>query len=235
MTHGAVAVRHLGADFVNSITSPSWREADIPPAMKATLVFLEKLTLRPEEVTPLDAKAALDVGVEPIDLEHAVIVLTAFSVINRMVDAFGADVSDELALQAGKVLDRAGGLIGKKAKEGVKDPPFAGRIPDYIDAYLTPIREGEGDAPQDIRVAIEARVAASAGTERPTLELDPVIADFVDKVGGDVFSLQDEDFANLQAIGWSEEAIYEFVFVASVGSAMGRFECAWNVINEAST
>ena len=40
-----------------------WRTAPLAPELAATLPFLERLTLRPEELTPADAEAVYEAGV----------------------------------------------------------------------------------------------------------------------------------------------------------------------------
>ena len=68
--------------------------------MAATLVFLEKLTLRPDEVEPADADAVRAAGVSDEALRDAVKVCALFSMIVRLADSLGWDVPDWEALKA---------------------------------------------------------------------------------------------------------------------------------------
>ena len=68
--------------------------------MAATLVFLEKLTLRPAELEPADADAVRAAGVSDEALRNAVTVCALFNMIVRLADSLGWDVPDWDALKA---------------------------------------------------------------------------------------------------------------------------------------
>jgi alkylhydroperoxidase family enzyme len=69
-----------------------WRSAPLRPEIAATLVFLEKLTLRPDQLEPADAAAAHDAGVSDQALRDAATVCALFSMIVRLADSLGWDV-----------------------------------------------------------------------------------------------------------------------------------------------
>ena len=60
----------------------------------ATLVFLEKLTLRPDELTGRDADEVREAGVSDQALRDAATVCALFNMIVRLADSFGWDVPD---------------------------------------------------------------------------------------------------------------------------------------------
>ena len=60
--------------------------------MRATLGFVEKLTLRPGELEPSDAHAVLASGVSEEALVDAIHVASLFNVIVRLADSLGWDV-----------------------------------------------------------------------------------------------------------------------------------------------
>jgi alkylhydroperoxidase family enzyme len=60
--------------------------------VRATLGFLETLTLRPAELTAADADAVLDAGVSREALADAIHVAALFNMIDRLADALGWDV-----------------------------------------------------------------------------------------------------------------------------------------------
>ena len=66
-----------------------WRSAPVEPGLSATLGFLEKLTLRPEELSDADAEAVLSEGVTVNALVDAIHVAALFSMIVRLADSFG--------------------------------------------------------------------------------------------------------------------------------------------------
>jgi alkylhydroperoxidase family enzyme len=76
-----------------------WRTAPVGPRLGATLVFLEKLTLRPDELTRADAEAAYAAGVSRRALHDAAIVCGLFSMIVRLADSLGWDVPSPERLQ----------------------------------------------------------------------------------------------------------------------------------------
>jgi alkylhydroperoxidase family enzyme len=69
-----------------------WRSAPLRPELAATLAFLEKLTLRPDELQPADAEAARAAGVSDQALRDAATVCALFSMIVRLADSLGWDV-----------------------------------------------------------------------------------------------------------------------------------------------
>ena len=97
-----------------------YRTAPISERLKATLGFIEKQTLRPEELTVADAEAAYAAGVSPQALRDAAQVSALFNMIVRLADSFGWDVPEwdrllqrapamlEGGYRMGAVRDRAG-------------------------------------------------------------------------------------------------------------------------------
>ncbi len=84
-----------------------WRTAPLRPQLAATLVFLEKLTLRPDELGPADAEEARATGVSEQALRDAATVCALFSMIVRLADSLGWDVPspERLAARAPAMLD----------------------------------------------------------------------------------------------------------------------------------
>lgn len=83
------------------------------PELQATLAFLEKQTLRPDELTREDAEAVYAAGVSREALATASTVCGLFNMIVRLADAFGWDVptDERLALRAPAMLE-GGYLLG---------------------------------------------------------------------------------------------------------------------------
>jgi hypothetical protein len=81
--------------------------------LRATLGFLEKLTLRPEAVTRRDAETVLAAGVREGALVDAIHVAALFNMIVRLADAFGWHVPHEreLAARAEKSLGSSYALL----------------------------------------------------------------------------------------------------------------------------
>ena len=69
-----------------------YRTAPIDEKLRATLAFLERVTLSPEQVTADDARAALASGVSGPALVQALDVLFLFNQFDRLSDALGWNV-----------------------------------------------------------------------------------------------------------------------------------------------
>jgi alkylhydroperoxidase family enzyme len=69
-----------------------WRTAPVGPKVAAAFVFLEKLTLRPDELVPADAEAVRAAGVSDEALRDAAAVCSLFNMIVRLADSLGWEV-----------------------------------------------------------------------------------------------------------------------------------------------
>ena len=74
--------------------------APIGEPLRATLAFLEKLTLLPADVDGSDVQAVVDAGVTPNALRDAVEVAAAFNTIDRIADALAFAPQSERSLAA---------------------------------------------------------------------------------------------------------------------------------------
>ena len=90
-SHGAVASYALGEEVWNAVVA-DWRTAPLRPELRATLAFIEVLTLRPDELTEADADAAYAAGVSREALRDAATICALFNMITRLADALGWDV-----------------------------------------------------------------------------------------------------------------------------------------------
>ena len=71
-----------------------WRTAPVSDGLRATLGFLEKLTLHPEEVGAADAAEVRAAGVSVEALEDAIHVCALFNIYDRLADALGWHLPD---------------------------------------------------------------------------------------------------------------------------------------------
>jgi alkylhydroperoxidase family enzyme len=65
-----------------------WRTAPINEKLRATLGFLEKLTISPGEVTSEDIQPLIFAGVTDRAIEQAIYVCFLFNMMDRLADAF---------------------------------------------------------------------------------------------------------------------------------------------------
>jgi alkylhydroperoxidase family enzyme len=91
-----------------------WRTAPVGEPLRATLGFLEKLTLRPDELRAEDAQAVLDAGVGEDAFVDAIHVAALFTMIVRLADSFDWRVpSDEQLARAGARLGSSYALLNE--------------------------------------------------------------------------------------------------------------------------
>jgi alkylhydroperoxidase family enzyme len=90
-SHGAVASYALGEEVWQAVVD-DWRTAPLSLQLSATLGFLEKLTLRPDELQPADADAVYAADVSQQALRDAAAVCGMFNMIVRLADSLGWDV-----------------------------------------------------------------------------------------------------------------------------------------------
>lgn len=210
---------------MRTVLSSDWLGADGDAAIMGTLSFLNALTRDPISVDAGTIQMALATGVSAAALEQASLMVMVFSYMNRMVDAFGADVTPEQAEHLAGVLETMGGGAELLSRERPWER-FNGTTPPPLLAQLDVIRTGDGDAPAGLRAAIEADVARrSGGIRDPMPALPPALLRLVDTLVEDAHGVTDEHIDDLRA-DWSEEAIYEFIFVASFAAGLGRLERA---------
>jgi alkylhydroperoxidase family enzyme len=65
----------------------NWRTAPLDPKLRATLGFLEKLTLTPEDICPADVAPLRAAGVSDEGIEDAIQVCVLFNIYDRLADA----------------------------------------------------------------------------------------------------------------------------------------------------
>jgi len=73
-------------DMVEAVLN-DWRTAPVGPKLRATLGFLEKLTLQPGDVRPADVEPMRAAGVSDAAIEDAIHACVLFNVYDRMADS----------------------------------------------------------------------------------------------------------------------------------------------------
>jgi uncharacterized peroxidase-related enzyme len=105
--HGAIAAKEMQRPLVDAALG-DFRAASISEGLKATLAFLEIMTLRPVSLTTEDAKAVLRAGVTTEALTDAVAVATLFNIVTRYADAL------DFAMPTPAEFDRAASMLLKR-------------------------------------------------------------------------------------------------------------------------
>lgn len=86
-----------------------WRNALVNDQLKAALGFLEKLTLRPADVTVEDMRVLQTAGLSDGAIREVVYVCFIFSIMDRLADAFDFQLPDE---SQNRMVARAMNAIG---------------------------------------------------------------------------------------------------------------------------
>ena len=66
-----------------------WRSAPLDAKLRATLGFLEKLTLRPNDLGPADVAPLRAAGLSDAAIEDAINACVLFNIYDRLADALG--------------------------------------------------------------------------------------------------------------------------------------------------
>lgn len=86
-SHGDVAALYLGREPVDQVLA-DYLTAPIAEPLRATLIFLEKLTLLPGEVGPEDIQRLREAGVSDQGIREALLVSFLTAIMNRLSAAF---------------------------------------------------------------------------------------------------------------------------------------------------
>ncbi len=97
-----------------------WRTAPVSEGLRATLGFIEKQTLRPDELTEADAEAVYAAGVSKQALRDAATVAAMFNMIVRLADAFDWAIPewDRLMQRAPAMLEGGYAMGAVEARAG---------------------------------------------------------------------------------------------------------------------
>ena len=105
--HGAVAAKEIERFLVDTALA-DYRVAPISDGLKATLEFLEAMTLRPTELTSESAAAVFEAGVSAEALKDAIAVGAIFNIVVRYANAL------DFALPTANEFDRAASMLLKR-------------------------------------------------------------------------------------------------------------------------
>ncbi|MTD56620.1 carboxymuconolactone decarboxylase family protein [Amycolatopsis pithecellobii] len=105
--HRAIAVRGMDKAVVDACLT-DYHTAPISAPLRATLAFLETMTLRPGELRAAHAEAAMAAGVSRHQLTDAAAVAALFNIITRYANAL------DFAIPSDAGFDKAAGMMLKR-------------------------------------------------------------------------------------------------------------------------
>lgn len=107
-SHSATASAALGHPLTQAVLA-DWRAAPVDAKVRATLGFLEKMTLTPEALGPGDVDVLRSTRVSDQAMVDAIYICMLFNIINRIADALGFHVSSpEMFAKAAKIILKHG-------------------------------------------------------------------------------------------------------------------------------
>jgi alkylhydroperoxidase family enzyme len=230
----------LGDELTHAILT-DWRSAPIGEKLRATLGFLEKLTLSPAAVCPEDVAGLRVAGLNDSAIRDAAYVCLVFNIIDRIADALGftIPVPQSFARSAKLLL-----ISGYDVLSGVELGRIDRRRPerrrdDQIGNDETPTTgESVADTYADKLKRLKETVLRGPGVLDPAMRklasvaggLPDVPRSYVNNVWHRAHEITSEDIASLTQIGYSEDQIFELTVSAALGAGLIRLESALSAL-----
>jgi hypothetical protein len=201
-----------------------WRSARAARRLRATLGFVEKLTVSPDEVTPDDAAALRAAGVSGPAIIDAVYVCVGFNIINRLADALDFRIPPPRAFSGGAKFLRlfgyrllSGSFLGGRgprpaapaAADAFADDPYR-----FLVRRLTAgVLSGPGTLDRGVREAAGA-----------CAEVPGTLGRYIGDVARGAYARAEADIALLRREGYSDDQIFEATVSAALGAGLRRRE-----------
>jgi alkylhydroperoxidase family enzyme len=217
-----------------------WRSAPIDGKLRATLGFLEKLTLSPKAIGPDDVAELRVAGLSDADIRDATYVCVGFNIITRIADALDFEVPPTKAfIRSSKFLL----IFGYDILSGLKLGRIVNWRPRRGDEHIghdeaMKIGEATANAYADKFKQLEETVLFGPGVLDPAVrkvasvagELPGVLGSYVKKVCERASEIKSADIAALRQIGYSEDQIFELTISAALGAGLVRLESALSAL-----
>jgi alkylhydroperoxidase family enzyme len=99
--HAAVAAKALTDVTLTERVLDDYTKAPVSESLRATLGFLKKVTLEPDEVTPQDVRDVMNHGVSRAQVRDALYICYLFNVYDRLADTLDWAIPERGAVEAG--------------------------------------------------------------------------------------------------------------------------------------
>ena len=210
-------------ELVRDIIS-DWRSARVGGKLRATLGFIEKLTVSPDEVTPDDAAALRAAGVSGRAITDAVYVCVGFNIINRIADALDFRVPPPRAFSGAAKFLRLFGyrLLSGSFVNGRGPRPAAPTTDDafaddpyrvLVQRLTAEVLSGPGTLDREVREAAGSRA-----------EVPGTLGRYIGEVTQGSYARVQADIAILRREGYSDDQIFEATVSAALGAGLRRRE-----------
>lgn len=217
--HSAIASLVFEKSVVEAALA-NFQEAQLPDKVKAVLVFLEKLALRPGELSERDAQLVADAGVGREEMEDAIAVMVLFSVTVRCADTFSFALLNDRELEKSAKRMLAQGYAFGKAKIPAH--------PDHValaDTLRRRVLEGPGITDSGLRQRMATRAGGGAPIEAP---YDGLAL----QIGEAAYKVTEGQVSNVVRQAGSEKAAFELITSAAVGAGLYRWDTGLGVLKK---
>ncbi len=142
----------------------------------------------------------------------------------------------ELTSPAPSAVGRGGCVNGSSpsTEEGEDQEHMTALYPSKVQKAVDALLTNPADCTPMLRQAVEAYAARLCGGAREAPEMPADLADYVRKVTLYAYTTTDEDIQRLKEAGYSEDAIFEITFCASLGAGLARLERGLEVLKGGS-
>ena len=89
-----------------------------------------------------------------------------------------------------------------------------------------------GDTSPELRRTIERYTYNLRGSRQERVAIPPELEAYIDKVTLYAYKVTDEDIAELKALGYTEDELFEITISAALGAGQTRLECGLTALKE---
>ena len=218
----------LGDTLTQRILS-NWRTAPIDEKLKASLGFLEKLTLSPDCVDSEDVPTLRAAGLTDRAITDAIYICIGFNIINRIADALGFKLPPPERFGRGaKIVFR----FGYKLMSGTWFES-GGRQHSLVNENNSPVDcEAMGDPYESMFKQLTETVLCGPGELDPEVrkaasqneKIPGALGPYVQRVVERAYTVTDQDITVLREDGYSEDQIFEATVSAALGAGLVRLK-----------
>jgi uncharacterized peroxidase-related enzyme len=218
--HSAIASLVLDKTLVDGALH-DFRQAKLPPKLKAILVFLEVFAKTPDELTSGHIQTLFNNGITQQEIEDATAVVTLFSITVRLADALNFAIPDDSDfLRSAPRMLKQGYVFGKSKMNGHPDHRA------LAEALCKRVLEGPGITGIALRQAMAKRAGGGPAVEEAAYN------DLAQQIGRAANNVTDEQVKKVVEKAGNEKAAFELIVAAAVGAGFYRWEKGLGIMQE---
>lgn len=106
--------------------------------------------------------------------------------------------------------------------------------PPNVQKLVDSVLAAPAESSPEMRQAVEAFAARTAGGRRVDAELPENLRSYIDKVSRHAYKVTDKDINRLIEAGYSEDELFELTICAALGAGLARLEKTMSLLGGAS-